>query len=92
MSGPGSLYSTAPHIEEDKVRRSWLSAPVLGGAVLAFLVGQTDAALADEPTRQVVTLHRDIPRFVSCAYGPLSGSLDLTRDIKTYTENGCTDP
>jgi hypothetical protein len=70
------------------VRRFWLSGPVLGGAVLAFLVGQTDAAVADEPTRQVVTLHRDVPRFVSCAYGPLSASFDLTRDIKTYTEDG----
>jgi hypothetical protein len=70
------------------VRRFWSSGAVLGGAVLAFLVGQTDAALADEPTRQVVTLHRDVPRFVACAYGPLSASFDLTRDITTYTENG----
>ena len=72
------------------MRRSWLSGPVLGGAVLAFLVGQTDAAFADEPTREVVTLHRDIPRFTQCAYGPLNASFDLTRDITTYTDNNGT--
>jgi hypothetical protein len=84
----GTLYPTARHIEEDNMRRFWSSGAVLGGAVLTFLVGQTDAALADEPTRQVVTLHRDVPRFVACAYGPLSASLDLTREITTYSKDG----
>ena len=70
------------------MRRFWSSGAVLGGVVLASLVGQADAALADEPTRQVVTLHRDVPRFVACAYGPLSASFDLTREITTYTDDG----
>jgi hypothetical protein len=45
-------------------------------------------ALADEPDRQTVALHRDIPNFVQCPNGPLSASFDLTRDISTYTNDG----
>jgi hypothetical protein len=68
--------------------RIWSSSVILGGAVLALLLGQTSVALADEPTRQVVTLHRAVPHFLVCDYGPLSASFDLTREITTYTENG----
>jgi hypothetical protein len=70
------------------MRRFWSSSAILGGAVLALLLGQPEVALADEPTRQVVTLHRDLPHFLACAYGPLNASFELTREITTFTENG----
>jgi hypothetical protein len=61
-----------------------VTAVVITAGVLTF----SSVALADEPDRQTVTLHRDIPNFVHCSYGPLNASFDLTRDISTYTKNG----
>jgi hypothetical protein len=61
-----------------------VAAVVITAGVLTF----GGVALADEPDRQTVTLHRDIPNFVHCPYGPLNASFDLTRDISTYTNDG----
>jgi len=69
------------------MRRSCVFIAALAAA-LASIAAQAGAAWADEPTKQVVTLHRDIPSFIACPYGPLNASFDLTRDITIFTENG----
>src|SRR5215475_498845 len=68
-----------------------INAAVAAAAVVLTAAGVLTTggvALADEPDRQTVTLHRDIPNFVHCPYGPLNASFDLTRDISTYTQDG----
>lgn len=64
------------------------AAGVLGTAALALVIGQPAPAWADEPTRQAETLHRNIAAFVTCPYGALSASFDLTRVFTTFTRDG----
>src|SRR5215831_3221059 len=73
------------------MRRSVSIGAAVGVAAVVLTAGvlvSGGVALADEPVRQTVTLHRDIPNFVKCPYGSLSASFDLTRDITTYTQDG----
>src|SRR5215468_4279781 len=73
---------------EARMRRMLSIGAALGAATFAVIVSDPGVALADEPGRQVVTLHRDIPTFVRCPYGPLAASFDLTRDMTTFTQDG----
>lgn len=70
------------------MRRILLLSAAVAAAAFTVTVGDPSVALADEPSRQVVVLHRDIPNFVRCSYGPLNASFDLTRDFTTFTQDG----
>jgi hypothetical protein len=69
------------------MRRFWASSAALAAATAALVVAPAGVAAADEPTREVVTLHRELPG-PPCAYGLLQSSFDLTRDITTFYEDG----
>ena len=68
--------------------RQLRSLAVVAATTWALTVGGAGAAAADAPTREVMTVHRDIPGFLMCSYGPLDASFDLTREITTFTKDG----
>ncbi len=68
------------------MRRLLLLATLVTLVLPLTLVATASAA---EPTRETVTLHRDINPFVVCPGFNIIGSFDIAREITTfYDENG----